>query len=168
MQLPAPILTEQASLVNQKPNMLSLTPELLVLIFRECPALDLLAIARTCYKLNSIAIHVYLTRLRIDQGLEAKEISLEGPSLRRVLHGLQSSVTLPKLDHLSVKFIFKTRFAQDLQCLFAFISRCTFIRQVTLYFGDVDTFLNGHVTVVGASRSSLVALLSLLRRKVHQ
>jgi hypothetical protein len=162
-------VAERPGQAVQQSNLLSLPPEILILIFEQCGTFDLLALARTSRRLNVVAIHVYLSRFRIFQGLETREIEFEGKNMR-ILPGLQASLTLPPLDRVSVKFACDARFAQDLRQFLAYMSRSGSIRQVTLYFGAIDCidWLDGFsvvgpdLAVIDPYRSKLTELLSIL------
>ncbi|KAK2464294.1 hypothetical protein APHAL10511_003751 [Amanita phalloides] len=148
---------------SQKRNLLSLNTEVILLLLNKCLAVDLIAISQTSRRLHYIAMSLYLTRFGVKNGLQAKEVHLEGRCMH-ALHGLQSSLAIPGLDRLSVKFNDGIYFAQEIRHLISFISRSACIREVTLHFANIDSrWVNGLISVSSATwRSDLLKLLSIL------
>ncbi|KIL62582.1 hypothetical protein M378DRAFT_757607 [Amanita muscaria Koide BX008] len=136
----------------QGPRLMSLTPELLILIFDQCQFIDLLALSSTCRRLNTLR-----------QGLDTKRIDLDsGARSMHILHGLRSCIAPPKLDRLTVRFSIKAHFAQDLHQLHTFVSRSGCIHEVRLYF-NTGAWFDGRNSAFGPSyRSSLKTLFSML------
>lgn len=154
---------ERPALADQKLNLLSLTTELILLVLDKCLTVDLHTIAQTSRQLHFLAIPLYLSRFGIRDGLQAKEIHLEGRYTLALL-GLQCSLIVPPLERLSVKFNHATYFANELRRLLAFISHSERIREVTLHFGNIDSrWVNGLIAVSSVKwRTDLIKLLEIL------
>ncbi|KAF8629440.1 hypothetical protein AX15_003485 [Amanita polypyramis BW_CC] len=157
------VMLEPPAPAAQSLNLLSLTTEVLLLVLDKCLTVDLLSISQTSRQLHYVAIPLYLSRFSIRNGLSAKEIHLEGRYMHALL-GLQSSLIVPSLDRLSVKFNDGIYFAQEVRRLLSFIRRSGRIREVTLHFGNIDSrWVNGLIAVSSVTwRSDLTKLLSML------
>lgn len=144
-------------------SLLSLATELILLVLDNCLTHDVYALSQTSRQLHYIAIPIYFSRFGIRGGFEAKEIFLKGP-YTQALHGLQSSLILPSLERLFIKFSDQASFAPELCRLLAFVSRSERIREVTLHFGNIDLQWAPRLVAVNAVnwRSDLLKLLSIL------
>jgi len=154
---------ERPAHADQKVNLLSLTTELILLVLDKCLTVDLYTIAQTSRQLHFLAIPLYLSRFGIRGGLQAKEIHLEGRYTLALL-GLQSSLIVPPLERLSIKFNHATHFATELRRLLTFISHSERIREVTLHFGNIDSrWVNGLIAVSSVKwRTDLIKLFEIL------
>ena len=154
---------ERPTSTAQKLSLLSLTTELILLVLDNCLTRDVYALSQTSRRLHYLAIPLYFSRFGIRDGFEAREIHLKG-RYTQALRGLQSSLILPSLERLSIKFNNEASFALELCRLVAFVSRSERIREVTLHFGNIDSrWANGLIAVNAVNwRSDLLKLLSML------
>ncbi|KAF9460759.1 hypothetical protein BDZ94DRAFT_885655 [Collybia nuda] len=120
--------------------LLNLSTELLLLIFESLPAPALLSVSRASRQLHYLALPVYFSRYNISNiDLERGRLALEGDTMR-ALPGLQTSISLTSLDHLSCKFSGgNSYFTWEVHHLCCLISKVERVRAVTLDLGNIDS-----------------------------
>ncbi|PFH53764.1 hypothetical protein AMATHDRAFT_54261 [Amanita thiersii Skay4041] len=158
---PSPSPTCSPITFNTSP-LLFLNTELLINLLDNCLSLDLLAVSHTCRRLHYVALPLYLSRFAIPS-LHVTSLHLEGRYMHALM-GLQSSLVLPPLDHLSVKFNDGPYFATEVRRLLTFVLRLGRIREVTLNLASIDSrWVNGLVSINSETWcSDLLQLLSIL------
>jgi hypothetical protein len=124
---------------RKQSKLLSLSTELLLLIFDNIRTPGLLALSRTSRLLHYLALPTYLSRYGINDPASRKLV-LESHVAVQALPGFQISLYITSLDHFSYKFRgVHPHFAREVHQLLRFITRLSQVNEVTLDLGNVDS-----------------------------
>ena len=130
--------TEHRSWQRQS-KIFSLSTELLLLILDNVCTPGLLALARTSRLLHHLALPTYLSRYGIHDPT-SRTLVLESDAAVQALPGLQISLFITSLDHLSYKFRgVHPHFAREVHQLLCFVTRLSQVNEVTLDLGNIDS-----------------------------
>lgn len=117
-----------------------LSTELLLLIFEYLPPSALLAVSKSSQRFHYLALPVYLAYYKIPAAsLETGNLTLDDRAME-ALPGLQCSLSLTSLKHLSCKFSgLAPDFARQVRHLIHLILKLDSVQAVTLDLGNIDS-----------------------------
>ncbi|KAG5636638.1 hypothetical protein H0H81_007347 [Sphagnurus paluster] len=154
------------SMIEEQSVLLSLSPEIVLLILELLHDRPLLAVACVCRSLHYLALPTYLSRYGISTaGPQPPSLVLKDRSLA-ALPGLCTALSISSLDALSCTFDgpHQSHFIRSVRGLLRFVSRLTQVNTVTLNVGCVDArWIDGLATASSkAWKPTFVRLLNAI------
>ncbi|KAG6866210.1 hypothetical protein C0991_007235 [Blastosporella zonata] len=148
--------------LQEQSRLLSLSTELVLLIFEHLPNYALLSVAKTSRRLHYLALPIYFTRHGIESNPVPRTLVLQEKAVP-ALPGLRAALFITSVENISCKFEGPEElyFTWGVVELLRFVHRLSRVSRVSLNVGNIDTrWIDGLATA--ASEAWKPAFIRLL------